>query len=189
MADAIDAMIDEVIRREGGFVDDPADRGGATKYGITRRTLSAWLGRTATVDEVRSLDRPTAAAIYRALFFERPRLGILPQALQPLIFDMAVNHGPERAVELLQEVLAASRPVAVDGDLGPQTAGAAAIAWDALGPWLIAMLANRRERFYRAIVANDRTQERFLKGWLRKRVEPFRPSDAELQAWGRRRAA
>jgi lysozyme family protein len=61
VADKIDAMFDDVLRREGGFVDHPADRGGPTKYGITQRTLGHYLGRAVDRAEVEALGRPLAA--------------------------------------------------------------------------------------------------------------------------------
>jgi lysozyme family protein len=65
-------MIHDVIRREGGFVDHPADRGGPTKFGITQKTLSRALGRQATTEDVRRLTREIAAEIYRRTYYTNP---------------------------------------------------------------------------------------------------------------------
>jgi lysozyme family protein len=64
---AIDTILDEIIRREGGYVNHPADRGGPTKYGITAQTLGRWrkLDRPATATEVKALTETEARAIYR----------------------------------------------------------------------------------------------------------------------------
>src|SRR5690606_13690489 len=64
---AIDTILDEIIRREGGYVNHPADRGGPTNFGITAQTLGSWrkLGRPATAAEVQALKEPEARAIYR----------------------------------------------------------------------------------------------------------------------------
>ena len=59
MTPAVEQMIDDVIRREGGFVDHPHDRGGPTNFGITQATLSRHLGRPASVADVRRLSRAT----------------------------------------------------------------------------------------------------------------------------------
>lgn len=84
-------MLDGIIAREGGFVDNPADHGGATSYGITQAALSTWLGRPASVAEVRALDVDTAKAIYARNYFTAPHLDQLPTLIQPVMLDAAVN--------------------------------------------------------------------------------------------------
>lgn len=166
---AIDELLGEVIAREGGFVHHPADRGGPTKFGITRRTLSEWLGRSATVDEVRQLDEETAREIYVARYLAGPRIDTLPPEIIPQVFDMAVNHGPRRAVRILQEVLGlAGWPVDIDGVIGPQTRKAAFEAQEQMGPFLTNAVADQRANFYRRLVAADPSQRVFLRGWLRR---------------------
>jgi lysozyme family protein len=63
----IDAILDEVLRREGGYVNHPADHGGPTKFGIIAKTLGDWrrLGRAATAQEVAALTVEDSRAIYR----------------------------------------------------------------------------------------------------------------------------
>lgn len=123
-------IADEIVAREGGFVDDPDDPGGATKHGVTVHTLRRLgldLDADGAVDagDVRRLTRSQAAAIFVAEYFERPRIGLLPEALQPSVFDMYVNAGAN-AVKILQRLLCdMGYPVAVDGAIGPQTARAA----------------------------------------------------------------
>ena len=152
----------------------PADRGGPTNFGVTQRTLSAWLGRPATVHDVRYLDVATARAIYRRNYFEAPKLDRLPAALQPQLFDMAVHHGPGRAVKLLQQALSErGYPCAVDGGVGPETIGQAERAWADLGEELCNALADRRAEFCMGICERNPDQEVFLAGWL-DRVDTFR---------------
>jgi len=62
-----------VLESEGGYVDDPRDPGGATNLGITRATLARWRGRVVSKADVRQLGRAEAAAIYRALFWDKIR--------------------------------------------------------------------------------------------------------------------
>lgn len=160
----VDDMLDAVIRREGPYNHLAADRGGATAWGITQSTLSAWLGRTATTDEIKQLTPPAAKAIYRALYYERPRIDILPDPLDDAVFDFAVNSGPHIAIGALQEVLKIER----DGIIGPKTL-AASIACDtrstinALSAWRIMMFAR--------ICRRDPSQLIFLQGWLRRALE------------------
>ncbi len=112
--------LDVIFRHEGGFVNHPADPGGATKYGITRRTLARWRGVRLwrlPVRTVRRLQRREAAAIYRAWYW-RPIFGDdLPAGVDLAVFDFAVNSGWKRAVKALQAVLRVRR----DGFVGPKT--------------------------------------------------------------------
>ncbi|NJO37609.1 MAG: glycoside hydrolase family 108 protein [Rhizobiales bacterium] len=174
MSQSVDSMIDDIIRREGGFVDHPADRGGPTCYGITQRTLARYLGREVTRDDVRGLSRELAAEIYRRAYYLEPRIDALPPGIRAFLFDSAVNHGPRRAIKFLQQVLNAAGfgPLGVDGLSGPQTRRDARSAADVMGPWLLAALAEERRMFYRLIVARDPAQRVFLNGWM-KRVAEF----------------
>ena len=174
MSWTVDELLDEVIAREGGFVHHPADRGGPTKFGITQQTLSAWLGRPATVDEVRTLDEETAREIYVARYLAGPRIDTLPPEIVPQVFDMAVNHGPRQAVRILQEVLGlAGWRVDVDGVVGPETRRAAIEAQEQMGPFLANAIADQRANFYRRLIAANPSQRVFLRGWLR-RAEGFK---------------
>ena len=127
--DRIDEMIAGILAREGGFVNDPSDPGGATNHGVTIGTMRS-LGLDidgdgeVTIEDVRILRPTDAARIYRAQYFEVPRLSLLPEAIQPAVFDMYVNAGG-RAVKLLQQVLIKfGSELSVDGAVGPVTAAA-----------------------------------------------------------------
>jgi hypothetical protein len=67
-----DEMIDDILAREGGFVNHPADRGGPTNFGVTQATLASWRGREATIDDVRSLTIDEARDIYRTKYYVGP---------------------------------------------------------------------------------------------------------------------
>jgi lysozyme family protein len=88
----VDALIDELIEREGGFVDHPADRGGPTRFGITE-AVARQHGYTGLM---RELPRDEAAAIYRRLYWLRPRFDAVA-ALAPRVgaelFDTGANMG------------------------------------------------------------------------------------------------
>lgn len=115
-----DACLPVILKHEGGYVNHPADPGGATNRGITIGTLSNWLGRPATKQEVRDLTAETAAAIYHARYWLPVRGDALGPGLDLAVFDYAVNSGPQRAVRDLQAVLG----VAQDGVIGPVTLAA-----------------------------------------------------------------
>jgi lysozyme family protein len=156
-----DALIADIIRREGGFVDDPDDAGGATKYGITKATLSRWRQRRVTTAEVAALTVEEATDIYRAQYIDQPGFASLPEPLRAQVVDFGVNAGPAQATRLLQRAVG----VREDGMLGPVTRAAlAARDLDAvhLDVW------RQRVRFYAHLVAQRPTQVKFLDGWLNR---------------------
>lgn len=114
-----------VFAHEGGYVDHPKDPGGATKYGITARTLGAWRGNpagmVASAQEVEALTPDEATAIYRSQYADAIRFDDLPSGIDYAVLDFAINSGVRRATETLQRVLG----VKVDGHLGVATVNAA----------------------------------------------------------------
>ncbi|KKB09046.1 glycoside hydrolase family 108 protein [Devosia chinhatensis] len=126
--DRFTPCLDHVLRHEGGYVDHPADPGGATNMGITRKTLARWRNVSPwwnlPKEAVKALTRAEAARIYRAQYWEPCRAGDLPIGLDLALFDYAVNSGHNRAIRALQAVLG----VVVDGVVGPLTLGAASRA-------------------------------------------------------------
>ena len=120
LAPADQRMIDAVLDREGGFSNRASDKGGPTNYGITQATLSAWLGRAASVADVQALTRQTATAIYAGNYLAAPGIGYIAAAdLRELVFDAAIQHGQARAVQWLQAIVG----VVQDGNIGNITAG------------------------------------------------------------------
>jgi len=171
----IQVMIGDIMEKEGGYNWHPDDKGGPTKYGITLKTLSDWRGKKCNSRDVIALTKKTAYDIYEHNYFKQPKINLLPERIQPIIFDMAVNHGPERAIKLLQEVLLAhgKNIGTADGKIGRLTQDAAKCAMESLGDDLINTLVARRIAFYKSIVEHDQTQAVFLNGWL-NRAESFR---------------
>jgi len=165
--DSIDEVIDSLIRREGGYVDNPSDRGGPTNFGITAAELGQWrnLGRRATRDEVSGLKEVEARAIYRSDYVERPGFSqIADEPLRELLVDCAVNHQPERAVKWLQAALG----VKVDGWFGPKTLAAVRASYS----WAVyyGVLATRA-RFYGYIISHNHSQAVFAAGWMNRLAE------------------
>jgi lysozyme family protein len=159
-----DAILDEVIRREGGYVDHPHDRGGPTNFGITMRTLAAWRGRPVTRDEVRDLTEAEARAIYQRQYLSRPGFDqIADPLLRGLLVDYGVHSGPMRAISDLQRAAC----VTVDGVIGPQTL--AAVAAVGAEPIRRAVLRARGE--YLARLLSDPSQRVFAAGWMRRLME------------------
>ncbi len=176
----IDQLIDDVIGREGGYADHPADKGGPTKWGITEAVARAagWRGG------MRDLPRDFAVALYRRTYWQRPGFErVLPVA--PLIaaelFDTGVNMGPAVAVGFLQRALNALNRGGRDyADLPPATriddATLAALAayLKLRAPHgetvlLKALEALQGERYLHLAEARP-ANEAFLYGWLANRL-------------------
>lgn len=138
---------------EGGEVDDPADRGGRTVYGISQRAYPDL--------DLSTLTEADARAIYERDYWQAARCDALPPAIAVAHFDAAVNHGVGAAVRLLQE---AAR-VTADGIIGPQTLGAVG-KWSE--PVLVVELLGRRALKYHRMVLADESQDRFHRGWLNR---------------------
>ena len=144
-----------ILASEGGFVDDPQDPGGATNLGITLNTLSGWLGRLASLAEVKALTPATVAPIYRADYWNAAHCGACAAGVDLMVFDEAVNQGVGRAIRALQAAVG----VAADGAFGPATLAAVKAADPAA---TINAIAASREAFYRSLP----TFAHFGKGWL-----------------------
>lgn len=176
----VDEMLDDILRHEGGLSNHANDRGSWTKFGVTIGALSRWLGRAATVDEIKGLTVETAREIFETTYYRAPRIDSLPERIQPVLFDISVNSGPRRAIKMLQRVCqeAGYSPNGIDGVVGPGTRKAAVAADEAMGDWLVAAICQERQDFYDAIVENDPSQQVFAKGW-RNRAMAFWPSSVE----------
>lgn len=146
-------IAEEIVAREGGYVNDPADPGGATNHGVTIHTLRRLgldLDRDGqvTAADVRRLTRAQAVEIYLRHYFERPRLAELPVALQASVFDMYVNAG-SNALKILQRLLTTlGWPLVDDGVIGPKTLAAARLAAEAMPNTLADAYGVARRNYY-----------------------------------------
>lgn len=105
MAKASDA-INRVIYIEGGFVNNPADKGGPTKYGITQAVYDKFIGRKSTIDEIKNMPIGNAYQIYKKNYWDKVRGDeIKSYAVAYAIFDQAVNWGLDKAIKRTQRVL------------------------------------------------------------------------------------
>jgi lysozyme family protein len=177
MADLFDACLAFTLAQEGGYVDDPADPRGATNLGITLATLQHWdHSPTLGPADVRDMTRQTAAAIYRALYWNALRGDALPAGVDLSTFDFGVNAGTRRSAELLQRVLGLP-PDQIDGSVSPE-ALRAVLAADAAG--VIAGLAEHQAAYYRGLPEFGR----FGRGWLDRTERRRQAALAMLQRDG-----
>lgn len=200
----IRAIAADIVAREGGFVDDPADPGGATQWGVTLGTLQR-LHRDVTGDgrvdvaDVRALTQDQAIDLLLAEYFRAPGLDRLPPALQASVFDMYVNAG-RNAVRLLQQLVTKMGfPCDDDGILGPQTLACVTAAAAAAPDHIVDAYGIERRNYYYRLADARPASRKFARardggkgGWI-LRAETFigakyRLSDAEhrarVQAWG-----
>ena len=181
---SIQQIAQEIVAREGGYVNDPADPGGATKYGVTIHTMRRLGldldgdGRVSAAD-VRRLTRAQAVEIFLRDYYEKPGIAGLPDALQPAVFDMQVNAGAN-AVKILQRLLTRlGWPLVDDGVIGPKTRAAAERAEAALAGGLADDYGSARRDYYYALAAARPASRKYVLsraggkgGWI-TRAEAF----------------
>jgi lysozyme family protein len=153
---SVQEIAEEIVAREGGFVNDPDDPGGATNHGVTigtLRRLGIDVNRDTRIDvaDVKALTRADAVAIYVEHYYTRPGISSLPDVLQASVFDMYVNAGAN-AVKVLQRLLTQmGYPCDPDGEIGPQTIRAAQTAYEAAPSHLVDAYGIARRNYYYAI--------------------------------------
>lgn len=181
MEDEIERLIEALIEREGGYVNHPADKGGPTCFGITEAVARAHGYRGA----MRRLPREDAAAIYKRLYWLRPRLDEVAARSARVageLFDTGVNMGPAVAVTFLQRALTALNrngadypDLTPDGRVGAQTLAALDAFLQLRGKaggeqvLLRALEALQGERYLR-LAERRPANEAFLYGWLANRI-------------------
>lgn len=153
-----------LLKTEGGYVDDAHDPGGRTNLGVTQAAWEAFRGTPSSEAEMRALTPKDVIPFYRVRYWDACKCDALPDGLDYVIFDYAVNSGPSRAIHSLQEILG----VPADGKIGPKTL--AAVSTRAVEN-LIQGVCDSRLAFMRA-AKNPKTQEplwpRFGRGWGRR---------------------
>lgn len=179
MTKAIDKMIADILKVEGGYVDDPDDRGGATKHGISLRyAKSIGLdldgdGDTDS-DDIKLVDRVKAAQLYKDDFYFGPKINRLPNKIRAQMFDMAVNLGGARSIMILQETLndgGATPELREDGIMGGKTLKA--VSRYPKSSCLNDDLVTARIKWYIRLARRRPTQKKFIRGWI-LRAEKFR---------------
>ena len=162
-----------ILGHEGGLVDDPLDRGGRTNLGITQGTLNTARRTIPGLPErVDDLTRAQALEIYRRLYWNAAKCDDLPEPVDFLMFDAAINCGVGGAALQLQKALMRlGANIRADGAIGPLTMAAFWSAWDSQKWRVIAALLMQRVRWHNDIIGRDKTQLRFIHGWLNRILE------------------
>ncbi len=148
-----------ILKHEGGYVNDPHDKGGMTNLGVTARVWDAWVGRMASEADMRGLTPAKVAPLYRAQYWNALQCDGMPIALALCVFDFGVNAGVSRAARYLQQVAG----TADDGHIGPATLAAVNGLVASIG---VAELVRRysiaRTAYYKSLDQFPR----YGKGWL-----------------------
>ncbi len=148
-------IINDVLEHEGGYVNDPLDKGGETNFGIAKR----WYPDL----DIKALTKNDAVNIYYNDYWKPSKAEQLPNNLQATYFDMCVNMGQSRAVKILQETInsTGSTTIAQDGIIGSITIKSAVNVSKR-------RLQAYRCLFYSKIVNEEPSQERFYYGWFKR---------------------
>jgi lysozyme family protein len=195
---SVEELAQDIVAREGGFVNDPADPGGATNHGVTLGTLRR-LGIDVNGDDrvdvkdVQRLTEQQARQIFIEHYWRRTGVSALPEALQPSVFDMYVNAGGN-AVRVLQRLLTdMGFPCDADGAIGPQTIRAAQMAFEAAPSHLVDAYGIARRNYYYSLADARPASRKFATrrdgskgGWILRAEEfiapKYRLSDAQHRA-------
>ena len=181
---SVEQIARQIVAREGGYVNDPDDPGGATNFGVTIGTMQSLgmdLNRDGRIDaaDVRALTRAQAEQIFVEHYFRKPRLAELPEPLQASVFDMYVNAGGN-AVKILQRLVSRMGfRTADDGVVGPMTIAAVADAAEAAPDHLVDAYGIARRNYYYALADQRPASRKYARskaggkgGWI-TRAEEF----------------
>ena len=149
-----------ILKHEGGFVNHPKDPGGMTNLGVTKKVWEKWVGHAVDEKAMRALTPEVVGPMYKKKYWDAVKADDLPDGLDYLMFDFAINAGPSRAVKTLQKTIGATP----DGAIGPKTMQALK---DTDKYELVERFSTEKEAFYRSLP----TFAVFGKGWLRRVAE------------------
>ena len=160
MKENFDSALKAILHHEGGFVNHPADPGGMTNLGVTKRVWEEWVGHDVDEKAMRALTPEIVGPMYKAKYWDKIKGDDLPTGVDYAVFDAAVNSGPGRAAKWLQSCVG----VEPDGGIGPKTLAAVA----SFEPkQLVEDYAKRRLSF----LMDLQHWSTFGKGWSRRVAE------------------
>ena len=155
-------ILENILVAEGWpeYTDDPVDRGGATKGGVTLAALSAYRGKKATKEELQALTKEESLLLYEKNYILDPSFDkIADDALREHVIDCGVLHSTKRATEWLQEIVGCR----VDGKFGCVSQ---AFVNEGKAKEIGIKLAVKRIRFIGALVESRHDQAKYVEGWL-----------------------
>ena len=148
--------VKDVLKHEGGYVNDPDDPGGETNMGISKKAYPYLNIKELTEQDVKD--------IYYKDYWLKAKCDKLPLELQHIYFDMVVNMGKSRAVKVLQaSICAKGTKIAVDGGIGPQTIQSALKSGVELD-----RVRSYRVKYYAHLIYRKPKLEKYWFGWYRR---------------------
>lgn len=156
-----DASFAQVMKSEGGYVNDAADHGGETNLGVTIGAWGAYLGRAIQPGEMKALTLDTVKPFYKTMYWDKVKCDDLPAGVDYAVFDFAVNAGVARAAKFLQRAVGAVD----DGVVGPNTLF---LVKKTTPGKLLENFTEQKEEFYNTLAEKNPTQQKFLKGWMNR---------------------
>lgn len=144
-----DKAFELLIGHEGGYVNHPADPGGETKYGVSKRAYPT--------EDIKNLTLDRAKLIYARDYWEAAGCNEWPEAIRFDVFDVAVNSGVGTAIKMVQRACFAE----VDGKLGPKTR----LAVKAMNPLVLLARINGARLEY---MTDLPTWSTFGRGWAKR---------------------
>lgn len=147
-------IVEATLKKEGGYVNDPADRGGATKYGISSKSYPK--------EDIKNLTKDRAIELYHRDFWQKPKISFIEDdEVAMLVFDIGVNVGSNRSIKFLQRALnEIYNSLTVDGIMGNHTLKATNAADK---DKLLYLYKKHAKQYYESL-----NQPRFIKGWLNR---------------------
>ena len=152
-----DEIIEVVLEHEGGYVNDPKDPGGETKYGVSKRAYPN--------EDIKNLTEEDAKDIYRRDYWDKHRWADLSEDLRHIYFDMCVNMGAGRATKIMQETAnAKGANLKIDGGMGPMTIGA-------MKNVELERVRAYRVKYYATLIERKPDLAKFYFGWFKRSLE------------------
>lgn len=169
MLDNYEACLGALLISEGGYQDDPKDKGNsrsgpgaATNLGVTQEAWAAYVGHPVNAVDISKLTPKVVAPFYKSCYWHPIQGDALPKGVDYVVFDTAVNMGPRRAAKLLQQTL----HIPQDGAIGAYTIARTLSKVDSM---VIKSFCQNRREFYKTL----EDFHIFGKGWIHRvdRVE------------------
>ena len=153
-----DEIIEIVLEHEGGYVNDPDDPGGETKYGISKKAYPN--------EDIKELTVERAKELYKRDYWDKYRTSDLPDRLRHIYVDMCINMGGGRAIKILQVACNSknSNKIDVDGGIGPMTIKSSASVEEF-------RLRAFRVLYYAELIMKNPNLAKYWVGWFRRSCE------------------
>lgn len=179
----IRTIINDILTKEGGFVDNPDDSGGPTNYGITLSTYRRYKP-DASIEDLRNMLKIEALTIYENRYYVEPgfhKVFAYSESIAAELTDTGVNMGPTVAIEFLQRCLnvfnykqSFYRDLSVDGVIGPNTLKALETYLQRRGSMgevvLLKGLNCLQGAKYISLAESREKDETFVYGWISNRI-------------------